>query len=67
MKKALYTFLLLAIVSVKLASQDISNIHFKQVGKQIHIYYDLEGNLEYTVKFFAALMMDKTGDSRCKK
>ncbi len=35
-------------------AQQISNIHFEQVAKQIHIYYNLEGNQEYTVQVFCS-------------
>jgi len=35
-------------------SQEVSNIHFEQVGKQIHIFYDLAGDENYTVEVFCS-------------
>ena len=52
LKNTLLTFSLL--ISALAFSQEVSNIHFEQVGNQIHIYYDLEGNQDYTVKVFCS-------------
>ncbi|MCF6171663.1 MAG: formylglycine-generating enzyme family protein, partial [Bacteroidales bacterium] len=35
-------------------SQQITNIHFEQVAKQIHIYYDLSGDGAYTIQVFCS-------------
>ncbi len=47
------TFLVLALPLFSF-SQRVSNIHFEQQGKQIHIYYNLEGNDTYTVQVFCS-------------
>ncbi|RLD40750.1 MAG: hypothetical protein DRI89_11310 [Bacteroidetes bacterium] len=52
LKNTLLTFSLL--LSVFAFSQEVSNIYFEQVAKQIHIYYDLEGYQEYTVQVFCS-------------
>jgi hypothetical protein len=44
-------FLLLSLLSF---SQQITNIHFEQEGKQIHIYYDLEGEGFFNVKVYCS-------------
>ena len=35
-------------------SQKVENIRFEQAGKEIHIYYDLEGDETYTVQVFCS-------------
>ncbi len=35
-------------------SQQVKNVHFEQVGKQIHIYYDLTGTGTYMVKVYCS-------------
>ncbi|MCF6171662.1 MAG: hypothetical protein L3J31_04550 [Bacteroidales bacterium] len=35
-------------------TQQISNIHFEQVAKQIHVYYDLSGDGAYTIQVFCS-------------
>ena len=44
-------FLLLPLLSF---SQKVENIRFEQVGKKIHIYYDLSGEGIYDVKVFCS-------------
>ena len=44
-------FLFLPLLSF---SQKIENIRFEQVGKQIHIYYDLSGKGAFNVKLFCS-------------
>ena len=34
--------------------QSTENIYFEQVGKQIHIYYDLVGDETYNIKVFCS-------------
>jgi uncharacterized protein (TIGR02145 family) len=46
--------ILLLLLAFSSFSQKVSNIHFEQVGKQIHIYYDLEGDQEYTIQVFCS-------------
>ena len=46
--------LFLVFISLTLNAQLVSNVHFEQVGKQIHIYYDLEGGDTYTVQVFCS-------------
>jgi len=51
-RKYLFFFMLaLPLLSI---SQKVDNIRFEQIGKQIHIYYDLEGDQEYTVQVFCS-------------
>jgi uncharacterized protein (TIGR02145 family) len=50
-KILIFTFLFLSFVT---DAQEISNVHFEQVGKQIHIYYDLEGDKEYSVQVYCS-------------
>jgi len=52
LKYTLLTFSLL--LSAFAFSQKVSNIYFEQVGKQIHIYYDLSGNQNYSIKVFCS-------------
>lgn len=55
MKRIQYYFLfLLMLLSLFASAQKISNIHFEQVGKQIHIYYDLDGDDSYDVQVFCS-------------
>ncbi len=35
-------------------SQEVSNVRFEQVGKEIHIYYDLIGDATYQVQLFCS-------------
>jgi uncharacterized protein (TIGR02145 family) len=35
-------------------AQDVSNVRFEQVGKQIHIYYDLEGEGTYDISVYCS-------------
>ena len=46
--------MLVNVLPVLAFSQQVSNIYVKQVGKQIHIYYDLEGDESYTVQVFCS-------------
>ncbi len=60
MKRIQYYFLfLLMLLSLFASAQEISNIHFEQVGKQVHIYYDLQGDQTYN--------WVKIGLQRCMK
>ena len=52
-KNLLLIFLLLLITATAF-SQKVSNVHFEQVGKKIHIYYDLEGDHSFSVKVFCS-------------
>lgn len=52
--KRIQLIVLFIIFSFFGSSQEISNVHFEQVGKQIHIYYDLEGDEEYLVKVYCS-------------
>ncbi len=55
MKLIQYYFLFcLLFLSFAGSAQEISNIHFEQVGKQIHIYYDLKGNETYAMQVFCS-------------
>ena len=45
---------LLLVTPLLPKAQQVSNIHFEQVGKQIHIYYDLQGKGTYNVKVFCS-------------
>ena len=52
-----YTKILIAIFilfSFALKAQDVNNVHFEQVGKQIHIYYDLQGDYKYIVRIYCS-------------
>jgi hypothetical protein len=40
------------IISFMVYAQKVSNVRFEQVGKQIHIYYDLEGKGVFNVSAF---------------
>ena len=54
--KLKYTLLIFSLLLSTFAfSQQVSNIHFEQVGKKIHIYYDLEGDQTYTVQVFYSM------------
>lgn len=52
--KYIYISILILVFPLLSFSQKVSNIHFEQVGKQIYIYYDLEGNDTYTVQVFCS-------------
>ena len=55
MKNQIKNLLLIAVLLLITAtafSQKVSNVHFEQVGKRIHIYYDLEGKDNYSVQVF---------------
>ena len=55
MKHFYITILFLLLVTPLLFNaQQVSNIHFEQVGKQIHIYYDLLGEGTYNVEVFCS-------------
>ena len=41
-------------------SQKVENIRFEQVGKKIHIYYDLTGTGSYNVKVYCSTDNDKS-------
>jgi len=45
---------LLLVTPLLSKAQQVSNIHFEQIGKQIHIYYDLQGEGTYNVKVFCS-------------
>ena len=47
--------ILLALVIPLLSfAQQVENVRFEQQGKQLHIYYDLQGNQTYTVQVFCS-------------
>jgi hypothetical protein len=49
------SIIVLAILFPVLAfSQQVENIHFEQSGKQIHIYYDLQGEGTYNVRVYCS-------------
>ncbi len=48
------TLCLLLVAPLLPKAQQVSNIHFEQAGKQIHIYYDLQGKGTYNVKVFCS-------------
>lgn len=56
-KYFLFFVLVLPLLSF---SQSVSNIHFEQVDKQIHIYYDLAGYGEYNVQVYCSEDEGKT-------
>jgi uncharacterized protein (TIGR02145 family) len=58
--KQKYTALLLFLLPLFSYSQKVENVHFEQVGKQIHIYYDLEGEDIYNVAVFCSTNNGKT-------
>lgn len=43
------------IISQLCISQEVSNVHFEQIGKQIYIYYDLYGNESYFIELSYSL------------
>jgi len=50
-----YTKILIAIFllfSFALKAQEVNNVRFEQVGKQIHIYYDLQGEGTYNISIY---------------
>jgi len=49
-----HILLLLLLFPLLSFSQQVENIHFEQAGKQIHIYYDLQGEGTYNVKVFCS-------------
>jgi len=48
--KKFITLSVLLLISAAAFSQKVSNVHFEQVGKKIHIYYDLEGRGDFSVQ-----------------
>ena len=42
------------MLSLTLSAQEITNIYFEQIGKQIHIYYDLFGKGPFEVKVYCS-------------
>ncbi len=50
----IYLKFLVLVLPLLSFSQKVENIHFEQVGKQIHIYYDLEGSDAYTLQVFCS-------------
>ena len=50
----LYIVFFALVTALPSFCQEISNIHFEQVGKQIHIYYYLEGDEAYTIQVFCS-------------
>jgi len=52
-----YTKILIAIFllfSFALKAQEVNNVHFEQVGKQIYIYYDLQGEGTYNISIYCS-------------
>ena len=47
-------YIFLVLLPLFSFSQKMDKIHFEQVGKQIHIYYDLLGNGTYDVQVFCS-------------
>lgn len=47
--------LVILIIPGAINCQQVSNIHFEQVGKQIHIYYDLKGDGEFNISVFCSI------------
>jgi hypothetical protein len=45
---------LLLFFTASAFSQKVSNIHFEQAGKQIHIYYDLEGKQNFNIQVYCS-------------
>jgi len=54
MKILKYNILLLFFMPLMAHSQKVENVRFEQVGKQIHIYYDLQGDKIYNVEVFCS-------------
>jgi uncharacterized protein (TIGR02145 family) len=42
------------LFSITLNAQKVSNVHFEQIDKKIHIYYDLEGTDFYNVNVYCS-------------
>ena len=57
--KKYFTFFIL-VLPLFSYTQKVENIHFEQVGKQIHIYYDLMGGQTYTIQVFCSTNNGKT-------
>ena len=53
-KLKIYGILFLLFLPLLSFSQQVKNVRFKQHGKQIHIYYDLQGNGTYNVNIFCS-------------
>ncbi len=49
------TLCLLLAAPLLLKAQQVSDIRFEQAGKQIHIYYDLQGDETYNVEVFCSM------------
>ena len=50
----IHIILLALVIPLLSIAQQVENVRFEQAGKQIHIYYDLQGKGTYTVKVFCS-------------
>lgn len=65
--RILYIIILFISIPLISYSQQITNVYFEQVGKQIHIYYDLTGDQNYTVQVFCSADNAKTWGNALQK
>lgn len=49
MRNAFWKVVALVVLPTMVWSQEVSNVHFEQVGKKIHVYYDLIGTDSYNI------------------
>lgn len=52
--KKLIQILFFIFFTLTLNAQVVSNVHFEQIGKQIHIYYDLNGEENYNIIIYCS-------------
>ena len=67
-----YTIIIIIQITLLLSTissyaQKVSNVHFEQVGKKIHIYYNLEGNDSYMIKVLYSQDKGNTWDGPLKE
>ncbi len=60
----IYTLLLLTATGF---TQKVSNVHFEQIGKKIHIYYDLQGDDSFFIKVFCSQDKGKSWEGPLKE
>ena len=56
----IHIILLALVIPLLSIAQQVENVRFEQQGKQIHIYYDLQGNGTYNVQVFCSTDNGKT-------
>jgi len=54
MRNKIILTILFSCFTILLVAQGVSNIRFEQVGKQIHIFYDLQGEGNYNVSVYCS-------------